>query len=249
LTNHSHHELAPFGEDSASRSYSARVEATRIVLIRHGESVAQRRQIVAGHAGCQGLSERGREEAAALRDRLAASGELNQATVLYASVMARAVETAAIIAPAISGQDVLTDCDFCEHHPGQADGLSWAEANRLYPPSATWEPDSRRVPGAETWQEMHERVGRSLDNVARRHAGQTVVIVCHGGVIVHSMIRWLGLRPAAEPGQRARLEPVNTSITEWRLESPPPADQHRQIRLVRFNDHAHLCLTASSPGY
>ncbi len=248
MTQYGRPEVAPFGEDQAARRYIARVEAARIVLIRHGQSVAQERQIVAGHGGCQGLTERGRRESAALRHRLAATGELMDAAALYASIMARAVETADIIAPAVAGRDVVSDCDFCEHHPGQADGLSWEEANRRYPIPATWEPDGRRVPEAETWLEMHERVRRSLESVARRHAGQTVVIVCHGGVIVHSMIRWLGLRPAAGAGQRARLEPVNTSITEWRLESPPSGDGHPEVKLVRFNDYAHLSPTAFSSG-
>ncbi len=225
------------------------MEPTRIVLIRHGESVAQERQIVAGHAGCLGLSERGRAEATALRDRLLATGELMDAVGLYASVMARAVETAAIIAPAVGNREVVHDCDFCEHHPGEADGLSWIEANRLYPPPVSWEPDARRVPGAETWVEMSERVRRGLDAVADRHEGQTVVIVCHGGVVVHSMIRWLGLQPTAAYGGRARLEPVNTSITEWRLQRLDRvrlADRLGEVQLVRFNDHAHLAQPAFS---
>ena len=216
------------------------MEPTRIVLIRHGESVAQERQIVAGHVGCVGLSERGRTQAAALRDRLLATGELRDAAGLYASVMARAVETAAIIAPAIGDLQPVHHCDFCEHHPGDADGLSWTEANRLYPPTDTWEPDVRRIPGAETWVEMSERVRRGVDTVVQRHEGQTVVIVCHGGVVVHSMIRWLGLHPTALSGRRARLDPVNTSMTEWTL------DEAGAVQLVRFNDHAHLAQPAFS---
>ncbi|MGH9028325.1 MAG: histidine phosphatase family protein, partial [Acidimicrobiales bacterium] len=173
------------------------MEETRIVLVRHGESLAQERQIVGGHAGCTGLSERGREQSIALRDRLFATGELIGASAFYTSLMARAAETAEIIAGAVGHHEAVSDCDFCEHHPGEADGISWAEADRLYPPAAYWEPDGRRVPGAETWREMSLRVARGLDTVAHHHRGVTVVIVCHGGVIVHSLIRWLGLEPTA----------------------------------------------------
>jgi probable phosphoglycerate mutase len=222
------------------------MEPTRIVLIRHGESIAQERQIVGGHAGCLGLSVRGRTEAAALRDRLLATEELMDAAGLYASVMARAMETAAIIAPAVGNRDVVHDCDFCEHHPGEADGLSWTEANRLFPPSERWDPDAHWVPGAESWAEMSERVRRGLDTVAQRHEGQKVVIVCHGGVVVHTMIRWLGLQPTVAYGGRARLDPVNTSITEWRLDPARAADRLGEVQLVRFNDHAHLAQPAVS---
>jgi broad specificity phosphatase PhoE len=94
---------------------------------------------------------------------------------------------------------------------------------------------------------MSERVRRGLDTVVQRHEGQTVVIVCHGGVVVHSMIRWLGLHPNAIIGRRARLDPVNTSITEWRLDSSAPAERLGEVQLVRFNDHAHLAQPAFLP--
>jgi broad specificity phosphatase PhoE len=144
----------------------------------------------------------------------------------------------------VGDQAAVHDCDFCEHHPGDADGLTWTEANRLYPPPDSWEPDVRRVPGAETWVEMSERVRRALDTVAQRHEGQMVVIVCHGGVVLHSMIRWLGLQPTAAYGGRARLDPTNTSITEWRLDRALPAERLGEVQLVRFNDHAHLAQPA-----
>ena len=49
-------------------------DSTRLVLIRHGESRATVDEIVGGHDGCQGLTDRGRRQAEALRDRLGATG-------------------------------------------------------------------------------------------------------------------------------------------------------------------------------
>ncbi|MGH9029682.1 MAG: histidine phosphatase family protein, partial [Acidimicrobiales bacterium] len=169
-------------------------------------------------------------------------------SALYTSLMARAAETAEIIAGAVGHHEAVSDCDFCEHHPGEADGISWAEADRLYPPAADWEPDGRRVPGAETWREMSLRVARGLDTVAQRHRGGTVVIVCHGGVIVHSLIRWLGLEPNARAGGRGRLDPVNTSITEWCLLGDRNSCGAQDVRLERFNDHAHLSGSRDGTG-
>jgi len=215
--------------------------ATRIVLIRHGESVAQAERIVAGHGGCQGLSDEGRAQAAALAGRLKRTGELGETTVLYSSLMARSVQTAAIVAEALGGLQLSSACDFCESHPGEMDGLSWEEADRLYPP-LSWEPQGRRAPGCETFAEMADRVARGLDGLVQRHAGGVAVVVCHGGVVAHSMIRWLALDPSPSLGRRARIDPVNTSITEWRV---PPADSDSDeaassVELVRYNDHAHL---------
>jgi len=214
------------------------MDGTRIVLVRHGESRAQELGFLGGHVGCQGLSGRGRDQVGALRDRLTASGELADATALYASVMPRAVETAEILAGALDGLDVRPECGFCEGHPGEADGLTWAELDERYP-SDGWDADSRRAPGWETWREMAERVAGALESVVQRHAGETVVVVCHGGVVVHSMMHFLSLDEVATHS-RAWLSPDNTSLTEWRFAPNPYQKGTLPVELVRFNDFGHL---------
>lgn len=212
---------------------------TRIVLVRHGQSQAQDRRFVGGHDGCTGLSDLGRRQAGALASRLAESRELAGTTALYASVMARAVETAQILAPALGDLEVRPECAFCESHPGtEADGLSWDEFNQRWPPAAQeWTPQTRRDPGSESYEEMRVRVTGRLDALAERHEGETVVVACHGGVVMHSMFRWLELDPLGNR-TRAWLNPVNSSITEWRLAEHPYG--RSGVELVRFNDHGHL---------
>jgi broad specificity phosphatase PhoE len=212
------------------------VEGTRIVLVRHGESVNQTEGLYGGHA-CQGLSDRGREQVSALRDRLARTGELASATRLYSSVMARAVETATILAPALGDLDVVQQCDFCEIHPGEADGLTWEEVERRYPSPERWTVDWVRDPGGESWAAMTDRVGTGLDELVERHPGETIVVACHGGVVVQSMLKWLGLDFA---GERAWFQATNASMTEWRFAPNPFAKSTLGVELVRFNDHAHL---------
>jgi probable phosphoglycerate mutase len=217
------------------------MEGTRIVLIRHGESLAQEGQFIGGHEGCHGLSDRGREQAEALRDRLLATGELADASVLYASMMERAFETATIIAPALGGLEIHRECGFCEGHPGEADGWTFEElAERR---SGTgWDPGYKYVPDWESWVEMAGRVAGALDQIVERHPGETVVVACHGGVIVHSMMRWLGF-DASQREERAWFAPSNTSLTEFRFAPNPYSEATIPIELVRFNDHAHLAGT------
>ena len=116
------------------------MDGTRIVMVRHGESLAQERRIVGGHKGCEGLSVRGRLQVEALRDRWKASDELGGDVVLYASLMPRAIETAEILAPVLGLPEISQDCDFCEHHPGEGDGLPWDEFDERYPHPAEWDP-------------------------------------------------------------------------------------------------------------
>jgi broad specificity phosphatase PhoE len=216
------------------------MDGTRIVMVRHGESLAQERRIVGGHKGCQGLSVTGRAQVEALRDRWSARGELEGNVVLYASVMPRAVETAEILAPALGDPQMSQDCDLCEHHPGEGDGLPWETFDELYPhPGDGWTPHHRRDPGSETWAEMAARVRTAFDRLVERHPGETVVVACHGGVIVQTMIRWLAIDPFAE-GERAWFNPENASITEWRHGTYPYGARRGSWELVRFNDHAHL---------
>jgi probable phosphoglycerate mutase len=214
------------------------MDGTRIVLVRHGESRAQELRIVGGHEGCQGLSAKGRVQVEALRDRWKATDELGEVTALYASLMPRAVETAEVLAPALGEPEMLQDCDLCEHHPGEGDGLPWDEYERLYPyPDSGWDPDVRRVPNGETWREMADRVAAGIDRLVDRHPGTTVVVATHGGVIVQSMIRWLALDLTAD---RAWFSPENASVTEWRHGPNPFRTPSIPWELVRFNDSAHL---------
>lgn len=220
------------------------MDGTRIVMVRHGESVAQQLRIVGGHKGCQGLSDRGRAQVEALRDRWQARDEMGGPVALYASIMPRAVETAEILAPVLGDPLISQDCALCEHHPGEGDGLPWATYDERYPhPDQGWTPDHRRDPGGETWNEMAARVKAGLDRLVERHPGGTVVVACHGGVIVQTMMRWLLIDPLSE-GERAWFSPENSSITEWRHAPNPYGNRSGGWELVRFNDHAHLLGTS-----
>ena len=183
--------------------------------------------IVGGHKGCTGLSELGRRQAEALRDRLAASREI-QADVLLASVLPRAVETAEILAPALGGLEVDQHCDLCEQHPGECDGMSWDEANNQFG-TDTWTPFRPFSEGGEAWAEFMVRAGAALHRVAEEHEGRGIVVACHGGIVHASMVAGLGLPATAIPP----INVDNTSITEWEI-----ADG--RWRLFRFNDAAHL---------
>jgi len=205
-------------------------DVTRLVLVRHGESQAAVSRVVGGEIGCTGLSELGRRQAEALRDRIRRTGEL-AADVLLASSLPRAVETAEILAPALGAHDVVRDCDLCELHPGECDGLGWDEYAEQYGVDMGADPYAPMSPGGESLAEFNVRVGRALAGLTARHEG-SIVVACHGGVIIGSLVNFLQL-PAQRP-LAADVNVDNCSITEWRRASDG------RWRLVRFNDAAHL---------
>lgn len=210
----------------------------RLVLVRHGDAHAGLHGTIGGRRGCAGLTELGRQQAAALRDHLDSS-RLLRPDVLLASELPRAVETAQIIAPALGFDDVERDCDLCEVHTGEADGLEWTEWSRRYGPlDMEREPGRVFAPGGDSWNSFNERVRATMERLAREHPVSTVVAVCHAGVIQAS-VRTLFDIP--HPGTGARLHPSNTGLTEW--EHDPTIGRWT---LRAFNDTAHLLAATGS---
>lgn len=217
-------------------------DVTRLVLIRHGEARAALDRVVAGERGCSGLSDTGRLQARLLRDRLARTGEV-MADVLASSTLPRAIETAEIIAPVLTGSmgqrpEMVRDCDLCELHPGECDTLGWDEYGERYGVDMLARPFEPMSPGGESLAEFNLRVGRALTALADAHEGRSVVVACHGGVVMGSMRCFLGL--PAMPSPAVDLLVTNTSLTEWER-------CQGKWRLVRYNDAAHLAATEDGP--
>ena len=206
----------------------------RLILVRHGDAHAGFHGVIGGEKGCTGLTPLGRVQAEALRDHLAGSGRV-QADVLLASLLPRAIETASIIAPGLGLEIAGQECDLCEVHTGEADGLTWTEyAARYGSFDMEAEPDRVFAPAGESWNSFHLRVQGTLERIAREYQDQTVVAVCHAGVIIASL-RMLFDMPRAGAGTGAQLRPTNTGLTEW--EHDPALDRWT---LHSFNETGHL---------
>jgi probable phosphoglycerate mutase len=204
----------------------------RLILVRHGDAHAGFGGVISGRTGCIGLTDLGRDQASALRDYLGSSGRLH-ADVLLASELPRAIETASIIAPGLGLETFARACDLCEVHTGQADGLTWTEyANRYGGFDMEAEPDRVFAPEGESWNSFHRRVRSMLERVAAEYEGQTVVAVCHAGVIMASVRILLGV-PDARAG--AGLRPSNTGLTEWEHDAALG-----RWTLHSFNESSHL---------
>lgn len=211
----------------------------RLVLVRHGEAHAGFSGVIGGPTGCAGLTAHGRRQAEALRDHLADTGRV-KADVLLVSVLPRAIETAQIIAPALGLEIARHECDLCEVHTGAADGLEWEEYDLRYGAfNMEAEPDRVFAPEGESWNSFHERVQGMLQRLAADHPDETVVAVCHAGVIIAAMRGILGI-PLL--GGSAQLRPTNTGLSEW--EHDPVLDRWT---LHSFNETGHLLrLTANA---
>jgi probable phosphoglycerate mutase len=200
------------------------------VLIRHGEAQCNARGAAGGPIGDGGLTERGRAQAAALRDRLVRTEELRDAVALYASTLPRSIETARILQPGLPGLEVVEEPDLCELQPGEADGMTWDELFAAFG-SPNWDvdPGAPFAPGGESWLGFYERSERVLNELERRHYGQRVVLVVHGGIIENAMKMFLHEVPAT----RLRLRTENCAMTEIEFDG-------ERRRLLSYNDRVPL---------
>jgi probable phosphoglycerate mutase len=204
----------------------------RLILVRHGDAHAGFGGVIGGRMGCTGLTDLGRRQAEALRDHLQASGRV-KADVLLVSEIPRAIETAQIIGPGLGIEISRHDCDLCEVHTGVADGLGWEEYTATYGSfDMEAEPDRVFAPEGDSWNSFHERVCALLQRLAADHPDETVVAVCHAGVIMAAM---RGLLDLPHASGAAQLRPTNTGLTEW--EHDPVLDRWT---LHSFNETSHL---------
>lgn len=207
------------------------MSSTRLVLVRHGESRATVERFVGGPRSCTGLTDHGRRQAEALRNRLSAGHDI-EATALFASNFPRALETANIIAPSVGSLPVSVDSGWGEHDPGpDCDGMTYDEfIERFGMPRWDGDPHDVVYPGGETIAQFHDRVMEALRRTVRKHEGGTIVIACHAGVIDAVMRQTLHMHQTG----KFELHTQNTSLTELLHV------QGSKWRLVRYNDAAHL---------
>jgi broad specificity phosphatase PhoE len=148
---------------------------TTILLARHGETDWNRDGRWQGHSDTP-LNDAGREQA----QRLAS--ELSDVDAVYSSDLARARETAEIIAERL-GAEVRLDPRLRERGFGAWEGRTSAEIEAAFGDEhARWlAGDSPGAADAERFDEFGARVQQFVAEVLDRHADETVLVVAHGG--------------------------------------------------------------------
>ena len=180
-----------------------------LILVRHGETDANRQGILMGSIGAPSLNATGRSQAAEIASALKAEPVAH----VYTSPAWRARETAEIISQVIEAP--LSEInDLCEIDVGRLEGLTQAEVQQNFGShSKEWErdPATTRHPGGETMEELQTRAWNVVQPLAARHPDQTVVVVSHLFTILAVLTMVLDmplrhfLRIRLEPGAMARI--------------------------------------------
>jgi probable phosphoglycerate mutase len=179
--------------------------ATTLVLVRHGETEWSKSGQHTGRTDIP-LTDRGRDEALALRDRL---DGWTFARVL-SSPLSRALDTARLAGFA---DDVETDEDLLEWDYGDYEGLTTEEIRSRRPRWSLW---ADGTPGGESAATVGTRVDRTIKEL--RDADGDDLLFAHGHVLRVLTARWIGLPPT--DGRLFALDPATISVLSYERETP-----------------------------
>ncbi|MGW5011115.1 bifunctional RNase H/acid phosphatase [Micromonospora chalcea] len=153
-------------------------EATRLILVRHGETERTVRKHYSGR-GDVPLTERGRAQARATAARVAVLAPSVAAVV--SSPLSRCTATAEAIAARVGNPPVRTDDDLIECDFGVWEGHTFAEVRERWAAELDAWLASTRVapPQGESFVAVAERTGRAVDRLRSAYPGETMVVVSH----------------------------------------------------------------------
>jgi len=161
------------------------------------------------------------EAGIALAERLATELAGVGADAVYASPLKRAWETAEPIARA-AGLALRADEGLREIGCGEVDGLPFDAVRERYP--ELWDrnmaqtDEEFRWPGGESYAEFRDRVRQALTRISREHAGRTVVLVAHTGVVTQVLGMFHGWNPAR--WDRRRPHHATVTVVDWDGDGP-----------------------------
>ena len=193
--------------------------ATEVYLARHGETDWNREQRFQGQTDI-GLNARGMDQAVRLGRRMT---EVS-IDAIYASDLMRAVATAQPSADAHDDQ-VRADQRLRERHFGMFEGHTYTDIQQRFPNEyLRWQQrDSDfTLQGGESLKQVSARIRDTLDDLAARHQGESILIVTHGGVLdlVYRYVNQIALEvPRAWPTNNAALNHLRYTSERWQMVS------------------------------
>jgi broad specificity phosphatase PhoE len=174
------------------------VNKMRVILIRHGESFANKKGIIQGHKDYP-LTEKGKKQAKSLAKQIK---EMDYSfSALYSSDLNRAKTTAEIIAQILQIPNIFFDRRLREHNLGIYEGRYSKELEEkdkeLF--DACFADHSKRFPKGESVEEMKKRIRAAFEEITNNpEEKRDVIIVAHGGTLYHILHHILDVFPETD---------------------------------------------------
>lgn len=206
----------------------------RFFLVRHAEATANPELRYLGSRD-DPLTERGRWQAAQLAHAFASI----PVAAVYTSPLTRAIDTASAIAQAHC-IPCTPDPRLVEGAMGTWEGLRRTEILARSPEDAAhhrrWETEPTCAPpGGESLADVQTRVIACVQDLARRHAGASLVVVSHVGPIKALLCAVMDVPLTA--ARRMFLDSATVSVIDW---GAAAVDWGVPAVLRLYNAHHHL---------
>ena len=164
---------------------------TRLVITRHGQSIANAEYRFAGHSDFD-LSEIGKAQAELTSQYICANEKID---MIYSSDLLRAYNTAVPTAKKL-GLEIIPTEELREIYAGEWEGRTTAElAVEFEEDFGVWKNDyaNSRCTGGESTAEVYDRVVATVKRLAEKHDGKTLLLSTHATVVRALCAHSLGL--------------------------------------------------------
>jgi broad specificity phosphatase PhoE len=156
----------------------------KITFTRHGESQANILRQISNRGLVHPLTHRGREQAAALADKL----RERAVTRIYTSPMLRAIETSVIVAEWLGVEYEVTDAlrEFdCGIAEGRADEAAWQMWQAVFDDWTIHRCWEQRIEGGESFYDVRDRFVPFIEGLVTEYGATDANLLCvaHGGVL------------------------------------------------------------------
>ena len=154
---------------------------TKIIMIRHGESLANAGGIYLGHTDWD-LTEKGKMQAEAVANYL----KDEKIDVIYSSDLIRAYNTA-LPHSRLHGIDIIKSRELREIYLGKWEGLPLSEIEEKWQEEFVhgWRENfgTCQTPGGESVPHVAERIYNEVKRIAKENEGKYIVIASHAAAI------------------------------------------------------------------
>lgn len=153
---------------------------TDLILLRHGQSVANLEGYFAGHTDSP-LTALGRLQAEKTAEYICNHYHVD---AVYSSDLRRAYAVGEAVAKSC-GLEVIPDKGLREIYAGQWEGKTFDILERDFPSFRIWQSDIGNAvcDGGESVAELQERIFKSIRRIAEENPGKTVVLTTHAMAI------------------------------------------------------------------
>lgn len=165
-----------------------------LIIVRHGESEADILKVIEGRADFP-LTGKGQNQAKLLSKWIKKNEKIN---LIISSPLERAKSTAECISKEIS-IDVIYDSDLMEWDNGLLAGLTFEEADKLYPLPVGGRKSHHTIAETESFINFRARAEMFLARLKEKYSGEEkILLVSHGKMITMLFRAILGLPMESE---------------------------------------------------